>query len=79
MHGPLLNNQVREQKFKNDGNVSVACQDSGYEFKVLLFVSLVELRTPNILVGSDLMCEMYYTYRDSYVNCHGVLENIRNI
>ena len=77
-----MNQSYAKQKFKKknaDRKVWVVCQDSDCEFEVLLLVFLVELRSINILVGPDLMCEMYYMFRESYANRHGVLENIRNI
>ena len=54
----------------------MACQDSDRELEVLLCVFLVELRTRNILVGPDLMYEIYHMCRELYMNCHGVLKSV---
>ena len=37
-------------------------------------ILLVELLTRNILVGPDLMYEIYYMCRELFMNCHGVLK-----
>ena len=69
---------VREKKLKKNNLVAkfewlVKTVTVSSRFYCCVF--LVELRTANILVGPDLMYEIYYICRELYRNCHGVLKS----